>query len=58
MFSITKKIKIKKSIVWFMVSIENLKIVFSIICNKRENNEKIFKEAESVLNLIKNMWLL
>ena len=46
------------SVVWFMVSIENLKIVFSIICNKRENNEKIFKEAESILNLIKNMWLL
>ena len=38
-----------------MVSIENLKIVFSIICNKCENDEKIFKEAESILDLIKNM---
>ena len=56
MISITKKIKMKKFMVLFVI-----RLVLSIICSKRENeDDKIFKEEESIegleiLDLSKNI---
>ena len=48
-FSIIKKVKIKKFAVLFVISIENLKTLkYTIIWSKYKNeDEKIFKEKES-----------
>ena len=48
-FSIIKKVKIKKFVVLFVISIENLKTLkYTIIWSKYKNeDEKIFKEKES-----------
>ena len=48
-FSIIKKVKIKKFVVLFVMSIENLKTLkYTIIWSKYKNeDEKIFKEKES-----------
>ena len=48
-FSVIKKVKIKKFVVLFVISIENLKTLkYTIIWSKYKNeDEKIFKEKES-----------